>query len=40
MKAEYERLLTIAAVGLVIMYVLANFSGTDMAARFGLTPVA
>ena len=39
MKAEYMRILTIAAVAVVVMYVLANYGG-DFASKIGLTPVA
>ena len=39
MKAEYTKMLMIAAVAIVVMYVLSNYVG-DFAARLGLTPVA
>lgn len=39
MKAEYMRMLTIAAVALVMMYVVAHYGG-DLAVAVGLTPVA
>ena len=39
MKAEYMKLLTIAAVAVVTMYLVANYGG-DLASRVGLNPVA
>ena len=39
MKAEYMRMLTIAAVAVVVMYVVSHYGG-EFAGKLGLTPVA
>jgi hypothetical protein len=39
MKAEYTRILTIAAVAVVTMYLIHMYGGS-FAAQLGLTPVA